>query len=119
MFGPILLQSAKVIRVAQFRPQLLENSPVFLRSLRADLTGKMALQICCDSVVIQQSVVHIEQEDDATRRMIALVHHLVTAHALTLIAQISRVCHGKMQRHTKVHLLCVLDDHYDCRSEIA
>ena len=67
MFGPIPLQSAEVIRIAQFGPQLLENPPIFLRSLRADFAGEVALQICCHSVVIQQRVVYVEQEDDASR----------------------------------------------------
>src|SRR5262249_55193272 len=57
-FGPISLQSAKVIRIPKFGPELLENPPVFLRSLRAQLGGEMALQICCHSVVIQQRVVY-------------------------------------------------------------
>src|SRR6266568_8249493 len=77
MFVPIPLQSAEVIRIAQLGPQLLENSPIFLRSLRANLAGEVALQISCHSVVIQQRVVYVEQEDDASRRIIAFVHFSV------------------------------------------
>src|ERR1700756_2376818 len=76
MFGPISLQSPKVISIAQFRPQLLENPPVSLRSLRADLAGEPALQICCHSVVIKERVVYIEQKDDGSRRIIVFVHFL-------------------------------------------
>src|SRR6476660_1391412 len=71
MFGPIPLQSTEVIRIAQFGPELLENPPIFLRSVRADFAGEVALQICSHSVVIQQRVVYVEQEDDASRRIIA------------------------------------------------
>ena len=74
MFGPIPLQSSKVIRIAQFAPQLLENSPILPRPLGAELTDEVALQICRYSVVIQQRVVYVEQEDDASGRIIALVH---------------------------------------------
>src|SRR5262249_43236615 len=100
MFVAIFLQSAEIIRVAQFRPQLLENVPIFLRSVRTDLAGKVALQICCHSVVVQQRVVYVEQEDDSRRRTIAFVHCLITGKPTPLITQMSRVCHGKMQRHT-------------------
>src|SRR5262245_29657366 len=99
VFVPIPLQSTEIVGVAQLGPQLLENLPIFLRSLQADLTCEMALQICCDSVVIQQRVVYVEQEHDASRRIIALVHYSIMGNAPPLIVQMSRVCHGKMQRH--------------------
>ena len=102
MFGSISLQSAEVIRIAQFGSQLLENLPIFLRSIRANSAREMTLQICCDSVVIQQCVVYVEQEDDATRRIFAFINYLVTGHVPTLIAQMSRVCHAKMQWHAIV-----------------
>src|SRR6476620_3323866 len=79
MFDPIPLQSAEVVRVAQFGPQLLENPPIFLRSVGADFADEVALQICCHSVVIQQRVVYVEQEDDASRRIIVFVHFSVRA----------------------------------------
>src|SRR5215831_16180875 len=101
VFVPIRLQSAEIVGVAQLGPQLLENPPIFLRSLRAELTCEMALQICCDSVAIKQRVVYVEQEHDASRRIIALVHYSIMGNAPPLIVQMSRVCHGKMQRHRK------------------
>jgi len=76
MFGPISLQSPKVIRVSQLRPKLLKNFPIFLRSCRANLADEVALQICCHSVVIKERVVYIKQKDDASRRMIVFVHFL-------------------------------------------
>src|SRR6516164_11052951 len=101
MFVPISLQSAEVIRIPQFAPQFLENAPISLRSLRSDLICEMALQICCDSVVIKQRVVYVEQEHDASRRIIALVHYSIMGNAPPLIVQMSHVCHGKMQRRRK------------------
>ena len=95
--GAIALQSAKVIRVPQFIPQLLKNAPVFLCSLGADFAGEVALQIFCDSVVVNQRVVYVEQEDDASRRTIHVIHYSVAAAAAALIAEMPRVCHGKMQ----------------------
>ena len=103
MFSPIPLQSAEVIRIAQFGPQLLENPPIFLRSLRADFAGEVALQICCHSVVIQQRVVYVEQEDDASRRIIAFVHFSVGPSAVPLIAEMPRVCYAKMQQHIQMY----------------
>src|SRR5436190_19931286 len=96
MFGPIPLQSAEVIRIAQFGPQLLENEPIFLRSLRADFAGEVALQIGCHSIVIQQRVVYVEQEDDSSRRMIIIVDVSVGPSAVHLIAETSRVRYAKM-----------------------
>jgi hypothetical protein len=60
MFGSIPLQTAKVVRIAQVGSQLLENLPIFLRPFRADVADEVALEICCHSVVIQQSVVNVE-----------------------------------------------------------
>src|SRR5438477_3945878 len=91
MSDPIPLQSAKVIRVAQFTPQLLENAPVFLCSRGADFAGEVALQILCDSVVVNQRVVYVEQEDDASRRIIDLIHDSVAATAAALIAEMPRM----------------------------
>src|ERR1700758_4651763 len=76
MVGSIHLQSAKVVRVAQFGPQLLESPPIFLCSRRADVASEVALQLCCHCVVIEQCVVYVEQEDDASRRTIFFVHFL-------------------------------------------
>src|SRR5438477_12742849 len=87
MSDPIPLQSAKVIRISQFTPQLLENAPVFLCSLGADFTGEVALQIFCDSVVVNQRVVYVEQEDDASRRIVVFVHFLVMPSAVPLISK--------------------------------
>ena len=64
MFGADIFQTTKVIRIAQFGPQLLENLPIFLCS-PSDFAGEVALQICCHAFVIQERVVHVEQE--ATR----------------------------------------------------
>jgi len=97
MFGSIPLQSTEVIRIAQFGPQFLENAPIFLRSLRADFAGEMALQICCHSVVIQQRVVYVEQEDDVSRRIIGFVHFSEGPSAVPLIAEMPRLCYAKMQ----------------------
>src|SRR6476646_1641243 len=100
MFDPISLQSTEVIRIAQFAPQLLENLPIFLRSLHADFAGEVALQICCHSVVIHQRVVYVEQENDASRRIIGLLHFSVAESAVPL-TQMPRVCHVKMQSVAK------------------
>ena len=59
MLGSISLQTAKVIRIAKFGPEMLENLPVFLYSRRADFAGKVALQICSHAVVIQERVVYV------------------------------------------------------------
>ena len=71
MFGPIALQSAKIIRISKLASELFENLPVFLRSLVPYFADEMALKIRCNAIVIQQRVVYIEQESDASRRSIA------------------------------------------------
>jgi len=71
MFGPIALQSAKIIRIAKLASKLFENLPVCSRSRAAYFADEMAWQIRCNSIVIEQRVVYIEQENNASRRSIA------------------------------------------------
>jgi len=121
MFGPISLQSPKVIRVSQFAPQLLENLPIFLRSSHTDLADEVALQICCHPIVIKQRIVYIEQEDDTSGRIIAFVHFFGIA--VPLIAQMPSACYPETQQHIQrrhsLSFLNAFDKHCNCRSKIA
>src|SRR4030095_485001 len=121
MFGPISVQSAKVIRVSQLRPKLLENLPIFLRAFHTDLADEVALEICCHAIVIKQRVIYIEQEDDTSWRIIAFVHFFGIA--VPLIAQMPRACYPEMQqelqRRHSLSFLKVVDKHCNCRSKIA
>ena len=63
----IALQRAQIIRVTKFRAQLLEDGPVTLRALVADGVFEMALEVGGDTVVFEQRVVHVEEEDDFVR----------------------------------------------------
>jgi hypothetical protein len=49
MLGAVTLQSAQVVRVTQFGSQLLEDPPILFRSVRADLTFKVTLQVRRDA----------------------------------------------------------------------
>ena len=55
------------------------------------------MQICCHSVVINQRVVYVEQKR-ASRRIIVFVHFSVAPSAVSLIAEMPRVCQAKLQQ---------------------
>src|SRR5262249_7790156 len=60
MLDAVTLQRAKVIRVTQSGSQLLKDLPILLSPIRTDLTDEVALQICCDPIIVQERVVHVE-----------------------------------------------------------
>jgi len=68
MLDPISLQRAQVVRVAQLGPQLFEDSPVSLLPLASDLALEVALEIGRDVIVVDERVVHVDQEDDRMSR---------------------------------------------------
>src|SRR2546428_581001 len=68
MLDPIPLQRAQVVRVAQLGPQLFEDGPVPLLPLASDLALEVALEIGRDVIVVDQRVVHVDQEDDPMAR---------------------------------------------------
>src|SRR5438876_5971567 len=67
MFHSIPLQRAQVVRVAQLGPQLFEDGPVPLLPLAADLALEVSLEIGGDVIVVDERVVHIDQEYDRMR----------------------------------------------------
>src|SRR5947208_2872832 len=67
MFHSIPLQRAQVVRVAQLGPQLFEDGPVPLLPLAADLALEVSLEIGGDVIVVDERVVHVDQEYDRMR----------------------------------------------------
>ena len=64
MLDAVTLQGAQVIGVAEFLSQLLEDRPVALLRIGADLARQMAPQVVGYAVVVEQRVVDVEQEHD-------------------------------------------------------
>src|SRR5215472_5719621 len=65
ILNSILLQSAQIVGVAELRPQLLEDVPIALLPLWSDLLLQVPLKVGGDAVVVEERVVHVEQEDQA------------------------------------------------------
>jgi hypothetical protein len=61
----VALERSQVIGVAQLPAQILEQSPVALLPLRADLLVQELLEVLGDPVVVEERVVDVEEEDDA------------------------------------------------------
>ena len=68
MLDSITLQSPEVIPVAQLAKQLLEDCPVTVPTGRPELAFEMTPEIGLDAVVVQQRIVHIDEEDGLVRR---------------------------------------------------
>ena len=61
---PVALQGAEIIGIAELGAELLEECPVSLLPLMADLFLQMVLKVSGDTVVIEQSVINIEKKND-------------------------------------------------------
>ncbi len=68
MLHPIPLQRTQVVRVAQLPPQLFEDGPVSLLPLAADLPLEVSLEVGRDVIVVDERVVHVDQEYDRMAR---------------------------------------------------
>src|SRR4029079_17696919 len=66
IFAPVALQRAQVVGVAQLGAQLFEDRPVPVPPCGAELALEMVSEIILHAVVVEQRVVHVQQE-----------HHLV------------------------------------------
>ena len=64
ILAPVSLQRAQIIGITEFAPQLLEEAPVTLRVVGTDLAFKVTLEIGRDSIVVEQCIIHVEQEND-------------------------------------------------------
>src|SRR5437763_12143182 len=67
VFDPIALQGTEVIPVAQIGHQLFENCPIAVAARRSELAFEMALEIGLDVIVVEQSVVDIDEEHGLVR----------------------------------------------------
>src|SRR5207245_10631527 len=65
--GPVALECAEIIAIPELDEQRLEEPPVPLTTRGAELTLEMALEVGLNAIVVQQRVVHIDQEDDRSR----------------------------------------------------
>ena len=66
ILNAIPLQRAEIVRIAELDAQLLENRPVALLALRADLAREMTPEVVGDAIVVEQRVVHVEEKYDRT-----------------------------------------------------
>ena len=75
MFRAEPLQCAQVVRIAEFATEVLEDSPIILRGLMAELAPDMTPEVFDDAVVVEQRVVHVEKENDFAPRKNGLLHN--------------------------------------------
>src|SRR5882762_800003 len=65
----IALQSAEIVGVTELRAQLFENRPVAVAARAAELALQMGAEIGLHGVVVEERIVHVEQEHDFRRRI--------------------------------------------------
>src|SRR5256714_1278112 len=63
----IALQSAQIVRVPELRAQLLEDRPVTVASGATEFALQMAAEVGLHGVVVEERIVHVEQEHDLRR----------------------------------------------------
>src|SRR5690242_18247416 len=63
LLATVALQGAKIIDIAELRSQLLEALTVAIARLRPIADGEVMPQVGLNVIVVEQGVVHIEQED--------------------------------------------------------
>src|SRR5271166_6311379 len=66
IFNAVTLQCAEIVRIAELDPQLLEDGPVALLALFADLAREMMPEVVGDAIVVKQRIVHVEEKHDRT-----------------------------------------------------
>ncbi len=64
MLEPLALDRTEVVAVAEFDEQLLLDRPVPVAKGCSILSLEMLLDVEPDAVVVEQRVVHVDQEDD-------------------------------------------------------
>src|SRR5262245_12788463 len=65
MFDPVTLQRAEVVPVTQLGEEVLENLPVPVPAGRSELALEVGSNIVLDAIVIEESVIDVDQEDDS------------------------------------------------------
>ena len=62
MLDAVALERAEVVGVAELGPELLEDVPVALLAVVAEHVGHVPPEVALDRVVVEQRVVHVEQD---------------------------------------------------------
>ena len=58
------LQGSEIVAVAEFREQILQDSPIAIAGVASVGAFEMILQILLYAVVVEQRIVDVDQEDD-------------------------------------------------------
>src|SRR6185369_16194608 len=64
MLDAVTLQCAEVVSVTEFGAQLFEERPIVLGASGADFALEVAFEVGGNAVVVEQRVVHVEQENN-------------------------------------------------------
>jgi hypothetical protein len=64
VFDAVALQCSQVVPVAQFGHQLFQDRPVALPGRGPVLALQVSLNVVLNTVVFEQGIIHIDQEDD-------------------------------------------------------
>ncbi len=68
MFDTVALQGSEIVAIAELREQALQDPPVPITSRGTEGALEMILQVLLDPVVVEQRVVHVDEEDDRMRQ---------------------------------------------------
>jgi hypothetical protein len=58
------LQGAEVVRVSELGAELLKEFPILMLALLPEVLCQVLAQVLCDTIVVEERVVDVEQEDD-------------------------------------------------------
>ena len=64
MFDAVALEGSDIVAIAEFREQIVQDSPIAIAGGASIGPLEMVLQVLLDSVVVEQRIVDIDQEDD-------------------------------------------------------
>jgi hypothetical protein len=64
MFSTVTLERTNIVAAPEFREQILQDIPIATQGCQAKGLFKVLLQVPLDPVVVEQCVVHVDEEDD-------------------------------------------------------
>src|SRR5512143_903859 len=105
ILASVTLQGPQVISVTKPGSQTLENRPVTPRPFGADLALEVCGEVSDDAVVVEQRIVHIEQENDSgsSRSVWDFPLHLANGRTVPLLAGCESLTKGDTRLGMRSH----------------
>src|SRR5262249_25346859 len=66
VLGPVALERAEIVAISELDEERFEDRPVAVTRSGAELALEVALEVVLNAIVVQQRVVHVDEEDDGS-----------------------------------------------------